>query len=184
MATVFSNLITPSSVDKEKQSSDWYNNKIQQVTDPNDVLKNTIAIHYIIPGFMYLFNYDAKHKDKYPDFDPFPLVFPFRRLEGGFLGINLNYVAPRDKAKLIDQLNLIVLNKEYNEALKLRLTHYVVQRISREPRYDQAIRHYLNNHVKSRYIVISPTEWDNVLNLTPREAQEEIRRTVFKQTRT
>ena len=41
------------------------------------------------PGNMYMFFYDPKTKDKLPYYDRFPLVFPFRKTENGFMGLNL-----------------------------------------------------------------------------------------------
>ena len=41
-------------------------------------------------GRMYFFYYDAKNKDKLPQWDRFPLVLPIERYGNGFLGLNLH----------------------------------------------------------------------------------------------
>jgi hypothetical protein len=41
-------------------------------------------------GSMYMYYYDPKHKQTLPYYDRFPLVFPYRKVPGGFMGINLH----------------------------------------------------------------------------------------------
>ena len=53
-------------------------------------------------GNMYLFAYDPKHKETLPYYDRFPLIFPINKAKGGFLGINLHYLPPPFRAKLMD----------------------------------------------------------------------------------
>ena len=55
-------------------------------------------------GNMYMFNYLAKHADTLPYYDRFPLIFPINRAKGGFMGINMHYLPPILRAKLMDAL--------------------------------------------------------------------------------
>ena len=52
-------------------------------------------------GKMYLFQYDAKHKDILPYWDRWPLIFPFDNAKGGFYGINLHYLPPGARISLM-----------------------------------------------------------------------------------
>ena len=183
MATIFRDLLKKNGRASQIQSDDWYNLKTQQVSDKDDVLQNTISRTFMAPGFMYMFHYIPKNKNTLDVYDVFPLVFPFKKLSNGFLGINLNYLSKSLRAKLLDELNNITLNKDYDEALTFRLTYYLLQRLSQQPEYKPYIRHYLNSQVKSRYIVIPPVEWANVLYLTSREMQDETKQTVVKETK-
>ena len=56
----------------------------------------------VMIGRMYHFFYDPKHKKTLPYYDRFPLIFPFKSVRGGFLGINLHYLPLRLRAKLMD----------------------------------------------------------------------------------
>ena len=56
-------------------------------------------------GKMYFFSYNPKWKDKLPWYDTFPLVFPIERYPVGFLGLNFHYLAPKDRAILMDLIN-------------------------------------------------------------------------------
>lgn len=55
-------------------------------------------------GKMYMFMYDAKHKDTLPYWDKYPLVFPFRNLDDGFIGINLHYLPYQFRVMMLDKL--------------------------------------------------------------------------------
>src|SRR4051812_30598339 len=55
-------------------------------------------------GTMIMYFYDAKLKDVLPYWDQFPLVFPIEIYDDGFLGINLHYLPPMLRAKLMDAL--------------------------------------------------------------------------------
>ena len=55
-------------------------------------------------GNMYFFFYNPKHKKTLPWYDTFPLVFPIKSFSDGFLGLNMHYLAPKDRAILMDQL--------------------------------------------------------------------------------
>src|SRR5210317_1545107 len=57
-----------------------------------------------IPGSMYMYFYDAKHKATLPYFDRFPLVFPYASAPGGFMGLNLHYLPLDQRAVLMNAL--------------------------------------------------------------------------------
>jgi hypothetical protein len=61
-------------------------------------------------GKMYTFFYDPKHKETLPYYDLFPLIFVVGPAAGGFLGINLHYLPPVLRAKLMDSLYQILNN--------------------------------------------------------------------------
>ena len=64
---------------------------------------------------MFMFIYDPKHKDTLPFYDTFPLVFPIEIYSDSFLGINLHYLPPVLRAKLMDALYTTANNNKYNE---------------------------------------------------------------------
>jgi hypothetical protein len=55
-------------------------------------------------GKMYSFVYDPKTKEQLPYYDIYPLVFPIEYYNDGFLGINLHYLPPVLRARLMDAL--------------------------------------------------------------------------------
>jgi hypothetical protein len=77
-------------------------------------------------GNMYLFAYDPKHKDTLPYYDRFPLIFPINKAKGGFLGINMHYLPPILRAKLMDQLYTVLNNKAFDESTKLSASYKIL----------------------------------------------------------
>src|SRR5580765_4984034 len=52
-------------------------------------------------GKMLFFQYDAKTKDKLPYWDMFPLAFLFKVSNNSALGINMHYLPPVERARLM-----------------------------------------------------------------------------------
>lgn len=116
-------------------------------------------------GEMYTFAYDAKHKDKLPYYDMFPLIFPINKAKGGFLGINFHYLPPQLRAQLMDALYSVTNNKKYDETTRLKVSYDLLNSTSKFKFFKPAIKHYLTSQVKSKLIFISPAEWDVALFL-------------------
>ena len=111
-------------------------------------------------GKMYLFNYDPKLKDKLPYYDMFPLVFPIEFYNDGFLGINLHYLPPVFRARLMDALYETINNDKYDKTTKLRISYQILNGASRFRYFKPCIKRYLINHVRSPFMYIAPDEWD------------------------
>ena len=73
--------IRPNS-DSGRKSFNWYMNQVRQimrgVNSPSSAISSDIGkvTSQWEMGSMYLFRYDAKHKDRLPYFDAFPLCLP------------------------------------------------------------------------------------------------------------
>lgn len=148
----------------------WFRQKAQAtVITPNKLLNaqeyrgkltNSIGI-----GQMFLFNYDPKTKQDLPYYDTFPLVFPFSTDSEGFYGLNMHYLPPVLRANLMDGLYTITNNKRYDDTTRLRLSYDLLSGASRFKYYKPCVKHYLNSHVRSRFLYVSPAEWDIALFL-------------------
>ena len=93
--------------DTEK-SLNWYQTQVKGLADvrPEKLMKNVPdTVTRILPGNMYMFFYDAKLKDTLPFWDQFPLVLPFRKVDGGFIGLNLHYLPYTTRFKLLGALH-------------------------------------------------------------------------------
>lgn len=118
-----------------------------------------------IMGNMYLFAYDPKHKETLPYYDRFPLIFPINKAKGGFLGINMHYLPPILRAKLMDQLYTVLNNRNFDETTRLRASYKILSGASKFKEFKPTIKHYLNAHVRTKPAYINPTEWDMALFL-------------------
>jgi len=134
-------------------------------------------------GNMYMFNYDPKHKATLPYYDRFPLIFPINRAKGGFMGINMHYLPPVLRAKLMDALYETSNNKYYDESTKLKLSYQTLSGASKFREFKPCIKHYLTGQLRSRLIYISPTEWDVALFLPTARFVGATQAQVFKDSR-
>ena len=99
-------------------------------------------------GNLNMFMYDAKTKQKLPYFDRFPLIFYTGPAPGGFMGMNLHYLPPLLRAKLFDSVQ-----GSNNQGA-------IIAAASKLKYYKPCIKRYLNKHVKSRFVVVYPDEWN------------------------
>lgn len=152
------------------KSLDWLSTQksqsVAQMT-PNRVmtLANDRMVNQIVVGRMYLFAYDAKTKDDLPYWDKFPLIFPFRKVQGGFYGINMHYLPPLMRAKLMDQLYDLANNLNFDDTTKLRMSYQILNSASKFRFFKPCVKHYLNKQVKSRFLWVPADSWDRVLFL-------------------
>ena len=149
---------------RTQESRDWFRKRVQRLTRVNrdqlmrepEVTRR--ATHSY--GGMFMYFYDPKHKDKLPYYDRFPLTIPVEPAKGGFRGINLHYLPPILRAKFLDALLNITNNKKYDESTKFNLTYNLLNG-SRNMRYFKpCFKHYLLNHVKSRFAEVPAPEWE------------------------
>ena len=130
-------------------------------------------------GEMYMFTYDAKHKAKLPYYDKFPLIFPYKKVKGGFMGINLHYLPHAYRAELMDALYDLSSNKKYDETTRLRLNYNVLNSASKFENFKPCVKHYLTSQLRSRFLYIYPSEWDVALFLPTERFQGARKTTVW-----
>ena len=119
----------------------------------------------VMIGRMYHFFYDPKHKKTLPYYDRFPLIFPFKRVRGGFLGINMHFLPLRLRAKLMDELYGLTRDNRYDEDTRLKISYNVLNGAAKYKYFKPCIKHYLTPHVKSRFLEVYAAEWDIALFL-------------------
>lgn len=155
----------------ERSATEWFNQESQNLrkpvrlperilTEKRDRLANTLVV-----GRMYLFMYDAKTKADLPYYDRLPLIFPFKKVKDGFYGINLHYLPPLLRAKLMDSLRTLANNTAYDDTTKLRLSYNILNSAARFKLFVPCVKHYLNSHTRSRFLWVPASQWNNVIFL-------------------
>ena len=173
MAIVFDDLLAkgvrageiPARTDSARS---WYRDKARTTrVTPDRLIKSDKErlTSKVMVGRMYHFFYDPKHKKTLPYYDRFPLIFPFKRVRGGFLGINLHYLPLRLRAKLMDELYGLRRDNRFDENTRLRLSYNVLNGASKYKYFKPCVKHYLTPHVKSRFLEVYAAEWDIALFL-------------------
>lgn len=168
--TIFQNVIQKAGAGAQNslEARNWLRQKAAEVRTVNPkatIQQGPFLTNRIIPGNMYLFAYDPKTKEDLPYYDRFPLVFPFRRVQDGFYGINMHYLPPLLRAKLMDALYDTVNNDKMDETTRLRINYRILQSAAKFRYFEPCVKHYLNNHVKTRFLRVDPTQWDVALFL-------------------
>ena len=130
-------------------------------------------------GRMYFFNYDPKLKRELPYYDRFPLIFMIGPAEGGFYGINLHYLAPILRARLMDALYDTITNQNYDETTRLRISYDILKGATKFRFFKPCIKHYLANKVQGRFLEVSSNEWDIALFLPVERFEKANKRQVF-----
>ena len=179
----FRNGITP----RTKESREWFRKKAAQLRGVNRsaLMKEdpvTIRNRTIIGG-MFMFFYDPKHKKTLPYYDSFPLVIVIGPAEGGFLGLNLHYLPPLLRAKVLDAL-LDETNKDrYYETTRFNATYDLMKRAAKYKYFKPCIKHYLNEHVRSRFARVDAPEWEIATFLPTADFQKASQAEVYRDSR-
>lgn len=174
---------------KRRDARRWFQNaaqKVQRVNknlmlDDRENLVNSIDAESI--GKMYMFSYLPKHKETLPYYDMFPLVFPIDLKKDGFLGINLHYLPPVLRAKLMNAIYQTINNDTYNDTTKLKISYSILSNASRYRYFKPCIKHYLGAYVQSSYLNIEPTNWDSALMLPTEQFKKATKEQVWKDSR-
>lgn len=157
--------------DAAKKSRAWFEQQTllmsRQSITPQKVLKgDPSAIKTtILPGKLYMFLYDPKTKEELPYFDRFPLVFPFRKVQGGFYGLNMHYLPYQLRIRLLDRLMVFANNKKMDETTRLKYSWALIDGVSKFKPAQPCVKHYLNDHLRSGLRLIPANDWATAMLL-------------------
>ncbi len=154
-----------------KKSRGWFEQQVlllnkQRITPPKVLQGDTTQLKTsITPGKLYMYFYDPKLKDTLPYYDRFPLVFPFRKVEGGFLGLNMHYLPYQLRVRLLDRLMTFKSNDKMNETTRIKYSWALIDGVSRYNGAIPCVKHYLLNHVRSPFREIPANDWATAMLL-------------------
>ncbi len=146
----------------QQRSYTWYRNQVRNLAtgvSGVQLLKNEQLSSRVMPGEMYLFMYDPKNKETLPYYDVVPLVLPFRRMPDGFLGINLHYLPYLARFNLLRDLNTLARDSRLTNDKRLMLSWQLLNSSSKYLSATACVKHYLNAHLRSRFLKINYDDW-------------------------
>ena len=156
--------ITP----RTQESRDWFRKRVQRLTRVNrQSLMREDGINKVntpLLGSMLMFFYDPKHKETLPYYDGFPLIIMMGPAKGGFMGLNLHYLPPAVRARLLD--TVIGGNRGIPQK-------YLAP----------AMKHYLTKHVRSRFALVDKPEWEIATFLPTADWNKASANTVYRDSR-
>lgn len=171
------------SKDEVLRSRRWYRQQAallrREKVTPTSLIRNAEDSR-IMPGFMYMFIYDAKTKDKLPYWDAFPLVVPFARTPNGFMGLNFHYLPVPLRVLLLDELMRYKTDKNMDENTRMRLTYALIKRLDKA---IPCVKEYLSGHVRSRFRKIDSDDWYTALLLPVEQFKKATTSTVWADSR-
>jgi hypothetical protein len=191
MATLFQDILKKPKDLKTgtKAARDWFREKAasvksfddRKIMDTKEPFRRLQSISENSVGKMYMFVYDPKHKDTLPYYDTFPLIFPVEFYGDSFLGINLHYLPPMLRAKLMDALYSTINNKKYDKTTQLVIGYQILKSASRFKYFEPCLKKYLMSQVGSAFIYIAPDEWDFALMLPTENFNKATKQQVWAQ---
>lgn len=173
-----------------KQSWMWFQGEVNKLTggpgtnmNSNKFLQQNKAqlVTNILPGFMYTFVYDAKHKDTLPVWDAFPLVLPFSKHGQYFTGLNLHYLPTNLRFALLNKLMVYANNKNLDPNTKLQYSWKLIGNSSKLPEVAPCVKQYIIGHVRSKFLRIAPEDWQSAILLPTQQFRGDNAKNVWKQ---
>ena len=185
--TLKSAIKTSSATAKARAAGDWFREKVKQASasaqmravTPGQLLKRQEEGSAAL-GKMLFYKYDPKFAKKLPYWDMYPLVFPFEKAKGGFYGLNLHYIPPRDRAVLMDELKEYTTNNKYDTTTRLKITYDLLKGYGRAV---PCVKRYLGSNVRSNTVRINADEWEIAIFLPVERFQKEKKSVVWNDSR-
>lgn len=171
-----------------KKSLTWYQSQVKQLRNVQGSVNGLLSgkagniRSRITPGDLYIFQYDAKHKDTLPYWDALPLVLPFKTVPDGFLGINLHYLPYGMRFKLMGAL-LDVKHKVADESKQQLFSWQLLNSGVKFPGVGACVKHYLKGHLRSRFLYIPPADWLSASMMPIEQFQNASKEVAWKQSR-
>ena len=173
---------------RSEEAREWFRNEsktIKSVIPREIMLSDTKRLKSSLQDFsigrMYMFYYDAKTKEDLPYWDRFPLIFVLELYQDGFLGINLHYLPPILRAKLMDKLYDTINNNKYDDSTKLKISYQILKSASQFKLFKPCLKKYLTNHVRSKFFTIDVNRWDMALMLPTERFEKKTKYQVWKE---
>ena len=171
-----------------QRSVNWYQAQVRNVRNIPASVNRLLAqdtqhlTSRLVPGRLYLFQYDALHADTLPYWDAMPLVFPFRKLPDGFLGLNLHYLPYGLRFKLMGALLDLTVNTPGADH-SMVASYNMLSSSSRYPGVNVCVKHYLKNQLRSNFLNIPPDQWLAASMMPLEQFQGATKDTVWRKSR-
>jgi len=188
MAELFTKIVQDASRKGKKlgdtQTRDWFRDRAMSVSkiNPSRLMLQGNRVNKIEPGKMYMFFYDPKWKETLPYYDTFPVLFPFSVLPQHFIGMNLHYLPPLLRARLMDALYDLTESK-ITEDSRLRLSYNILKGASGMSMFKPTVHMYRYDHLRSNFLEIPATEWDVAAFIPTHRFKKASARTVWNESR-
>jgi len=177
---------TPSEMQRRSvESMRWFTGQLRKIrTSPQNFYKYTDLkkTRRYLDGRMYMFFYEAKWQDKLPYWDAFPCVIILDTYQDGFLGLNLHYIPPLIRAKLLNEC-FDFIKAEDKQSERFELPYEIVNASPKFKFAKACIKRYLYSQMKSSALEVEPIYWDLASMLPVAQFQKQNVRKVYEESR-
>lgn len=174
---------------REKKARTWYRETAQEYKRVNEKAlfgkksdKQRMMTQPLVGG-MYMMEYVAKHRATLPYYDRLPLIFPYKKVKGGFYALNMHYLPLDLRARLMDALYDTANNRRYDETTRLRISYQILEKAAKYRPFKPCVKRYLTSQVSSKFLYVYPSEWDIALFLPTERFIGASKSTVFADSR-
>ena len=138
-----------------KAAIDWFRKRIRK-DRPIMLDKATEGLKTkgIEPGNLYIYGYNPKYEKTLKYYDNFPCCLVLETTKDGWYGLNLHYLPPAMRAKLLAENNV-----KSNRGLK------IAQAMGRSRFGKHALHRYIANQLTSRPKVVPQRDWEIAIQL-------------------
>ena len=170
---------------RTKESKKWFEKKVGELSKVSrtKVLKDSALdkTTKTLPGSMYMYFYDPKHKKTLPYYDRFPLTIFVEPAKDGFYGLNLHYLRPDIRAEFLDQLMKTAPNKVTDTTRLTKMRYSLLQGVTKYKEFKPCFKHYLGKHVKSQFSRVPMTDWEIAIFLPTEQFVKSPKTSVWKE---
>lgn len=194
MATIFQNILANAARkgvigQYSAESIKWFRTNIRKTAvSPLRIIReekdnyvsswSSVAI-----GKMYFAYYDPKHKKTLPYYDTFPLIIPIKRYSDGFLGLNLHYLPPTLRARLLDSLYDLLNDTSIDERKRFIISYNILNSAAKHRYFQPCVKRYLGKHFRSRFVKIQHQNWTAAVFLPVESFEKASKNEVWKDSR-
>ena len=152
-----------------KKSRGWFNKEVVRLRQmrpmPRKLMQQDGRSTRLLPGRLYMFQYEAKGADTLPYFDRFPLCFPFEIQSDFFLGLNMHYLPYLLRIRLLDRMMTYASNKKMDSTTRLKFQWNTIRGSARLALAKPAVKKYLKTQVKSQFLQVNHDNWNTAMML-------------------
>lgn len=176
------------SKDSVTRAQKWFDEQVKLMSvyrtmSPSRLIAENKTTTTIMPGRMYFFIYDPKHKETLPHYDTFPLVLPFDKDAKSFKGLNLHYVDYRTRVLMFKELESIATRKGISDTKRLQFSWDLIRGVARMQPAQDCVKMYLFEHVRSPFVEVPASSWYTAMMLPVQQFVKATARQVWSQTR-
>ena len=168
------------------ESLRWFQQRVKTLKITSEAFYRQSSLNKArryLEGRMYTFFYDAKYKEKLPYWDRFPVVLILDMYQGGFSGLNLHYIPPRYRVRLLYELYKYIRldddTRDENMKPHIRIRYEMLRGMSKMKFFKPCYKRYLTQHIDGRALEITSDYWDVMAMLPTAQWQKEKVRTVY-----